>query len=240
MNYTSINNPKIKSLAKLKQKKYRDEENLFLVEGKHLVSEAYQAGLLQELFVLEGLEYNLDVETSTINKSVLNYLTDLETSPGIIGLCHKKPEKILGTRLLLLDGIQDPGNLGTIIRSAVAFDIDSIIINDKCVDPYSAKVIRSTQGLIFKINLSIKNLDEFVKTIKGKIPILATKVTGGKSLKSLEKISEFAIIMGNEGNGVSQSLLDICDEYLYIPMNKECESLNVGVAASIILYELKR
>lgn len=155
-------------------------------------------------------------------------------------MCHKKPEKILGTRLLLLDGIQDPGNLGTIIRSAVAFDIDSIIINDKCVDPYSAKVIRSTQGLIFKINLSIKNLDEFVKTIKGKIPILATKVTGGKSLKSLEKISEFAIIMGNEGNGVSQSLLDICDEYLYIPMNKECESLNVGVAASIILYELKR
>ena len=134
--------------------------------------------------------------------------------------------------------MQDPGNLGTIIRSGVAFNVDTIIINDKCADPYSDKTIRASQGMIFKTNIVKRNLEEFTKEIKGKIPIYGTKVTNGKNIKNLEKISKFAIIMGNEGQGVSKKLLDLCDDYLYIPMNKKCESLNVGVATSIILYEL--
>ena len=92
--------------------------------------------------------------------------------------------------------------------------------------------------MIFKTNIVKRNLEEFIKEIKGKIPIYGTKVTNGKNIKNLEKISKFAIIMGNEGQGVSKKLLDLCDDYLYIPMNKKCESLNVGVATSIILYEL--
>ena len=145
-----------------------------------------------------------------------------------------------GQKLLILDSIQDPGNLGTIIRSSVAFNIDTIIINDRCADIYSDKVIRSSQGMIFKTNIVKRDLSEFLKGIKGKTPIFGTKVTDGKDLKTLEKISEFAIIMGNEGSGVDPKLLDLCDEYLYIPMNKNCESLNVGVATSIILYELTK
>ena len=94
--------------------------------------------------------------------------------------------------------------------------------------------------MIFKINIVKKNLFDFLKEIKGHIPIYGTKVTGGKELKTLEKISDFAIIMGNEGNGVDSKLLDLCDEYLYISMNSNCESLNVGVATSIILYELTK
>ena len=152
----------------------------------------------------------------------------------------EKNMKLNGKKLLVLDSIQDPGNMGTIIRSSVAFNIDTIIINDKCVDIYSDKVIRSSQGMIFKTNIIKEDLHSFITKIKGQIPIYGTKVTGGKDLKTLEKISEFAIIMGNEGNGVDPKLLDLCDEYLYIPMNKNCESLNVGVATSIILYELTK
>lgn len=238
MLYSSINNPKIKELSKLKTKKQRDKQKLFLIEGAHLVKEAYESGYLKELLLLENCNFKLDIKTNYITKNVLKYLSSVETPVGIIGICEIKETKLKGNHLLLLDGVQDPGNLGTIIRSGVAFNIDTIIINDKCADPYSDKTIRASQGMIFKTNIVKRNLEEFIKEIKGKIPIYGTKVTNGKNIKNLEKISKFAIIMGNEGQGVSKKLLDLCDDYLYIPMNKKCESLNVGVATSIILYEL--
>lgn len=240
MLYSSINNPKIKELAKLKQKKYRDKQGLFLVEGAHLVKEAYESGFLEELLILEDKEFSLDTKTSYITKNVLKYLSDVETPVGIIGVCKFKNTAITGNKLLILDSVQDPGNLGTIIRSSAAFNIDTIIINDKCADPYSDKVIRSSQGMIFKTNIVKKDLYDYLKKIKGKIPIFGTKVTGGKNIKNIEKFQTFAIIMGNEGKGVDEKLLDLCDEYLYIPMNSKCESLNVGVATSIILYELTK
>lgn len=240
MIYSSINNFKIKELSKLKNKKHRDKKKLFLVEGDHLVKEAYNSGYLKELLLLEGSNFKLDIETNYITENVLKYLSNVDAPTGIIGVCEFKDMSLNGSKLLILDSIQDPGNLGTIIRSSVAFNIDTIIINDKCADIYSDKVIRSSQGMIFKINIVKKNLFEFLKEIKGHIPIYGTKVTGGKELKTLEKISDFAIIMGNEGNGVDSKLLDLCDEYLYISMNSNCESLNVGVATSIILYELTK
>lgn len=240
MLYQSTNNPKIKELSKLKIKKHREKQGLFLIEGEHLVKEAYDSNILEELLLLENKELNLDVKTNYITKNVLNYLTEVETPVGIIGICKLTNKQIKGDRLLILDSVQDPGNLGTIIRSSVAFNIDTIIINDKCADPYSDKVIRSSQGMIFKINIVKKDLPSYLKEIKGKIPIYGTKVTGGKNIKNLEKIESFAIIMGNEGKGVDETLLKLCDEYLYIPMNEKCESLNVGVATSIILYELTK
>lgn len=240
MIYSSINNFKIKELSKLKNKKHRDKQKLFLVEGDHLVKEAYNSGYLKELLLLEGSNFKLDIETNYITENVLKYLSNVDAPTGIIGVCEFKDMSLNGSKLLILDSIQDPGNLGTIIRSSVAFNIDTIIINDKCADIYSDKVIRSSQGMIFKINIVKKNLFDFLKEIKGHIPIYGTKVTGGKELKTLEKISDFAIIMGNEGNGVDSKLLDLCDEYLYISMNSNCESLNVGVATSIILYELTK
>ena len=240
MIYSSINNFKIKELSKLKNKKHRDKQKLFLVEGDHLVKEAYNSGYLKELLLLEGSNFKLDIETNYITENVLKYLSNVDAPTGIIGVCEFKDMSLNGSKLLILDSIQDPGNLGTIIRSSVAFNIDTIIINDKCADIYSDKVIRSSQGMIFKINIVKKNLFDFLKEIKGHIPIYGTKVTGGKELKTLEKISDFAIIMGNEGSGVDPKLLDLCDEYLYISMNSNCESLNVGVATSIILYELTK
>ena len=158
-----------------------------------------------------------------------------------MGVCEKKHDQIKGDHLLILDEIQDPGNLGTIIRSAVAFNIDTIILSKNTVDLYNEKVLRATQGLIFSINIVRADLPEAIIALKKQnFKIYATKVNGGKTLKNIEKPAKFAIIMGNEGNGVSNSLLELCDDYLYIPMNGKCESLNVGVATSIILYELDK
>lgn len=236
MYYESVNNQKIKELKKLKQKKYRDK--MFLIETDHLVKEAYKNGYLKELYIKEGLDYKLDVKTNTISDKVVNYLTDVKTPTGIFGLCKKKDNKLIEGKVLALDGIQDPGNMGTIIRSAVAFGIDTIVINDKCADVYSPKVIRSSEGMIFNVNIIKENLEEFILKIKSTHKIYATNVKNGNTLKSIEKNEKFVIIIGSEGSGVSDSLLELADEYLYIPMKSKCESLNVGVATSIILYEL--
>ena len=237
MLYSSVDNKKIKDLKKLSSKKYRDITNMFLVEGDHLVEEAYKTGFLTELLLEEGFDYKLDIKTNYISKNVLKYLSSLDSSPKMIGICKKKINNIKGNKILMLDNVQDPGNIGTIIRSAVAFNIDTIILGKGCADEYSEKVIRATQGMIFKINIVHSDLEESIKTLKNKdYKILGTKVSNGKELKSVSKHEKFAIIMGNEGSGVDKKLLDLCDEYIYIKMNPECESLNVGVATSIILY----
>ncbi len=239
MIYTSTDNKYIKEIAKLKIKKYRDQSAYFLVEGKHLIEEAKKNGYLEKVFKLDD-GYEIDVPICLVSINVLKYLSSLET-PTIIGLCKKKNDEIKGDRILILDNIQNPGNLGTIIRSAVAFNIDTIVLSEDTVDLYNEKVVRATQGLIFYINVVRGNIEAIIADLKKKeYQIYATKVNGGKSLKNIEDLKKFAIIMGNEGNGVRPSLLNACDEYLYIDMNKNCESLNVGVATSIILYELDK
>lgn len=240
MIYTSINNSKIKELKKLQNKKYRDETNMFLVETKHLVKEAYDSGYLDELLVLEGSTFSLDVKTNYISENVLKYLSLMPSPSEVIGICKKREEKLNGNKILILDDIQDPGNLGTIIRSSVAFGVSTIVLSKGCADVYSDKVIRASQGMIFKVNIIRSDIKEIVNKLKAEdYKILGTKVDGGKEIKSVSKSEKFAIIMGNEGNGVSKEILNMCDEYIYIPMNKNCESLNVGVATSIILYELR-
>ena len=141
-----------------------------------------------------------------------------------------------------MDNIQDPGNLGTIIRSSVAFNVDTLVLTKNCVDLYNPKVIRATQGMLFKLNIIIvSDIEGFIVSLKdNNFKVYSTSVIGGNSLKSIEKSNRFAIIMGNEGNGVRDSINSLCDEFIYIDMNPLCESLNVGVATSIILYELSR
>lgn len=240
MIYTSIDNEKIKEIAKLKDRKFRKGSGLFLIEGEHLIKEAYKNGYLKKLIKLESNNMDLDVEIINVSEKVLKYLSSLET-PTVIGIAKQKDDQIKGNKILILDNIQDPGNLGTIVRSSVAFNVDTIVLSDDSVDLYNEKVVRATQGLIFYINVVRGSIEEIVADLKKKeYKIFATKVNGGKSLKNIEDLKKFAIIMGNEGNGVRPSLLNACDEYLYIDMNKNCESLNVGVATSIILYELDK
>ena len=241
MLYSSIDNSKIKDLKKLQTKKYRDKKKLFLVEGKHLVLEAYKTGYLKELLLEENELLPLDVLTYYMTNNVKNYLSELECPTNIIGICRKKEGKLIGNRIVYLDCVQDPGNLGTIIRSCVAFNIDTLVLSKDSVDLYNSKVIRASQGLIFHLNIVIADINEFGPSLKDEgYKIYGTKVTHGKSLKTIEKIEKFVIIMGNEGNGMSELSSELCDEFIYIDMNDKCESLNVGVATSIILYELDK
>lgn len=241
MLYTSINNKKIKDLKKLYTKKYRDKLNEFIIEGEHLVIEAYKNGYLKYVILENDTNIDLEIEKIYVTNNVLKYISELPSPPKILGICSKLEEKKIGNKVLILDGIQDPGNLGTIIRSCVAFNIDTIVLSKDTVDLYNLKVLRATQGMIFNINIIIKDIEPILSKLKDEnYKIYGTKVNGGKDLKNVEKCEKFAIIMGNEGNGVKDSILNMCDEYVYIDMNANCESLNVAVATSIILYELDK
>ena len=241
MLYTSKENDKIKNLKKLQDKKYRKQEKLFLVETEHLIEEAYKNNLLKELYLLEGTEYKLDVPTHYVNEKVMSYLSELSVPSKMIGLCKQKEEKCLGNKILVLDSLQDPGNLGTIIRSAVAFHVDTIVLGENTVDLYNSKVLRASEGMLFNINILERNLINFLEDIKKEgYKIIGTKVSDGKNIKTLEKNNKLCIIMGNEGNGIQKNIFDLCDEYIYIDMSDKCESLNVSIATSIILYELDK
>lgn len=241
MLYTSIDNKKIKDIKKLHQKKYRDKTGLFLVETEHLVLEAYKKGFIEELILEQDTIFPLNVKTSYVTNDVMHYLSDLESPSNMIAICHKQENTNLGDHILILDDIQDPGNLGTIIRSAVAFHMDAIILGEHTVDLYNSKVIRASQGMLFHIPIMKLSLLEILPELENKgYEILGTKVTHGSDIKTLEKNQKFAIIMGNEGNGIREEVEELCHKFIYIDMNEVCESINVAVAASIILYELDK
>ena len=232
----SLDNKKIKELTSLKIKKYRDQYGLFLVEGKHLVDEAKKSGLLEEVILFND-DYDFDKKI-VVSEKVMKKLSFQDSLPSIMGVCKIKESKLIGSKYLLLDGIQDPGNLGTIIRSSLAFGVDTIVLSKDSVDLYNDKVIRSTQGMIFHINIIRCDLEEVINKIKGDIKIIGTSLGDSTPLRSINKLERYALIVGNEGNGVSEKLLDLCDDIVRIEMNKDVESLNVGVATSIILYEM--
>ena len=188
MIYTSIENEHIKEIKKLNNKKYRDLNGKFIIEGKHLVEEAIKNNLVEEILLLEGNNEKYDVKTNYVNGKVMKYITELDNPSKIISICHKKNDKIQGNHILILDDIQDPGNLGTIIRSAVAFNIDTIILSKTGVDLYNSKVLRSTQGMIFNINIVVSDIKEEILKLKSdNYKILTTNVEGGKLVKSIEK-----------------------------------------------------
>ena len=232
----SLDNKKIKEIASLKIKKYRDQYGLFLVEGKHLVDEAKKSGLLEEVILLDD-EYDFDNKI-IVSEKVMKKLSFQDSLPSIMGVCKIKDNKLIGSKYLLLDGIQDPGNLGTIIRSSLAFGVDTIVLSKDSVDLYNDKVIRSTQGMIFHINIIRCDLEDVINKIKGDIKIIGTSLGDSTPLRSIDKLERYALIVGNEGNGVKKEILDLCDDIVRIEMNKDVESLNVGVATSIILYEM--
>ena len=239
-NITSVNNNHIKELSKLKEKKYRDSTNTFLIEGEHLIYEAYKEGILEEVLPLIGEDFSMNTKITYISKEVMKKLSSTDTIPNVIGVSKKKEEKEIGGNLLILEDIQDPGNLGTIIRSSLAFGIDTIVLSPKTVDLYNSKVIRSTQGMMFHINIIVRELIPFIKELKSKnYTIYGTKVDNGINIKKVDKKNKYALIIGNEGNGMSTDIESLCDYNLYIDMDNNVESLNAGVAASILLYEMR-
>ncbi len=241
---TSTDNKKIKELTKLHKRKYREEYGKFLIEGEHLVIEAINSGCLEEIFIKKGTVLSIDYPSTVVSEEVFSKMSILDTPTNVIGVCRIRNNKnIIGNKILLLDEIQDPGNLGTIIRSSVAFNVDTIILSENTVDLYNPKVIRATQGILFYINIISMNSLEAIRELKMlNIPIYGTDVDSGvdaRTLRDSDKQS-FALVMGNEGNGVRDIVKEQCDKNLYISMNSNVESLNVAIATSILLYELGR
>lgn len=229
----SVNNERIKEYAKLNQKKFRDETGMFIVEGEHLVEEALKFMEVVEIFSLDGRD-----NTTKVSESVMAKLSDLKSVPPILAVLKKKENTIPNGNIIVLDNIQDPGNLGTIIRSAKAFDFKAIILSEDSVDEYNSKVIRASEGMMFSTNIIRTDLKKFLLDISNNYDILTTDVNGGENIRDLKSEWDIALIMGNEGKGVREEISSLADKKIYIPMSEDVESLNVGVAASILMYEI--
>lgn len=241
MKIESLQNNRVKEWSKLKEKKYRDQNSLFLIEGDHLLKEALNCNVVKEIIALNHTFEQKELPFFEVTEEIMKKLSSQVTVPKVIAVCEKKNASKINGKVCLLDDIQDPGNLGTIIRSAVAFDIDTIVLSNHTVDIYNEKVIRASEGMIFRINMIRTDLEEIIKSlIADNYHIYGTEVKGGKLLNEITFNEKSAIIIGNEGNGMHEYLQKYCHELIYIPMNKKCESLNAGVSASIIFYEMKK
>ena len=241
---TSLENEKIKNYVKLKDRKNRKLTKTFLIEGMHLVLEALKKGIVIELILEKDTVLPSEIPTIYVTEEIIQKISSLETPSNVMALCNMLPDsKILGEKIILLDEIQDPGNLGTIIRSSVAFNVDTLIISPDTVDIYNPKVLRATQGMLFHLNIVTMDLHAAIEEIKkNEIPVYGTRVEYGEDVRNLREKDKikYALVLGNEGKGIDTSILGKCDKYLYISMNEFAESLNVAVATSIILYELNR
>ncbi|UUD36996.1 tRNA/rRNA methyltransferase [Mycoplasmopsis californica] len=223
----------IKYLKKLNLKKYRYEENKFIIEGIDAINEAKSQNIKLKIYS-SNPQNKPDV---LITNEEINQILNSKTPQDIFALCEMlKPKEISGLTIVL-DNIQDPGNLGTIIRNCVAFGVTNIIING--VDLYNDKTLRASKGSIFKINITqTKDLESFLLKLKRTHKIVGTLLDkSAKDIKEL-KNENYCIVFGNEANGISPSIIKLLDEKYYIPI--KFESLNVAIANAIVLYELKR
>lgn len=236
---TSKDNSRIKEIRKLLNKKYSMEKGLFIIEGENLIEEAIKNNLLEELFVLENTSVKYEVNYDYVTLDVMKSISDLKSTPRLLGVSKYINKNELGNKIVILDSIQDPGNAGTIIRNSVAFGIDTVVFSKDSVGPYNEKVLRSTGGMIYNINIVISDIEEVINKLKkDNIKIIGTSLNKSKSLEDIDLYSKYAIIFGNEGNGVNPKILDLCDEVLRIDMDNKCESLNVGVSSGIVLYHM--
>lgn len=247
---TSIENKKIKLYLNLKKNKQVKKKNLFVIEGIHLLKEALASNVVKEIFLTDkiGDEYlrlnNFSkYKTTIITENIAKYLSETIHNQGIFAICEIKKKKLKINNyknIIILDRIQDPGNLGTIVRNADAFGFDCVLLGKGCASLYSQKAIRSMQGSNFHIDC-YENIDIIEQLLNMKeFDIISTALNGSIKLSDLDKISEkYAIIFGNEGNGIEPDIIKKSDYKIKIDMKGKAESLNVAISSGIIMYYLK-
>ena len=249
---SSRSNRIIVEATKLKDKKYRDKSSLYIFEGIKLFYEALMSKVsFESIFVTEN-SYNkyknkldsIELPLYTVTENVYSKLT-LDFSPdGIFCVC-KKQEKQNGTisKPFILSGVRDPGNLGTVIRSARAFGIETLVLHD-CVDVYNPKVIRASMGAFFRQNIIFKSdLVSYIKELEAdNKKVYPTALSdNSKSLFDIEIDENTVFIIGNEGHGLSEDIISACSACpVIIPMSGDTESLNACVAASLLMWELSK
>ncbi len=236
---TSVTNNTIKKLIKLKQKKYRDETGCYLIEGEHLVAEALKAKQVELLISTKSI--NSELPIIEVSNEVMAKLAFTKSPQSIMAKCTIKKEDQLvdGKRYLILDDLQDPGNIGTLIRTALAFSIDQVILSNKCVDLYNDKLLRSMQGANFHISCIYGDLKDIIPELQANgVRIVGSALENGKNINEIVTYKKMAFVVGNEGNGMNREILAMCDEIGYIPIGM-IESLNVAIAGSIMMYHFK-
>lgn len=236
---TSTSNEKIKYIKKLRNNKNIYEEKKFIIEGEHLIIEAKKSGILLETLSINDVSFG--VTNTLVSENVMKSISALNTICPVVGICKIEEKTIeYGNKIIILDGVSDPGNLGTIIRSANAFGFNDIILSKSCVNKYNDKVLRATQGMIFSMNVVTKDLTEFIPYLKENgYSVYGTDVINGTNVCDV-KYDKIAVVLGSEGLGLSNEVKELIDKNIYINMNETCESLNVAVASSIIMYELNK
>ena len=238
---TSLTNAKIKNFARLSMKKDRDKTGLFLAEGIHMIEEARKAGILQEVLQTESLPVLEGVPTEFCSRPVLDKLSSNKSGTDCIGVCRKPVhDKTDGSRILMLERVQDPGNVGTLIRSAYAFGADLVILSEGCADPWSAKALQSSKGAVFHIPVLSCPLTEKIQALKEEgTEVFATALhQDSVNLHNVQVPDKWALVIGNEGQGLSSDVLQGCTRSVFIEM-QDFESLNAAVAGSIALYRFQ-
>lgn len=254
---TSKDNEIIKNIRKLKEKKYRDLNNEYVVEGIKMIKEAIkEKAVIKHIVVCEENANNGAIDKKLlyeiakyeciyVNKKIFSLISDVQNPQGILAVIEKNnSEENIDYKqdvIVVLDGIQDPGNLGTILRTIDSVGLNQVIVSKETADSYNPKVVRSTMGAIFRVNIiESDNLLDTLKNMKRhKYKIMATSLETEHSIYDVD-YNKKVIVIGNEANGVSQEILDYADEKIKIPMLGKTESLNASVATAVILYEYVR
>ena len=254
---TSKDNEVIKSIKKLKEKKFRDENNQFIVEGIKLVAEAIEENVdIDSVVVCEdcvndnSIDKKLMYEIAKykciyVTEKIFGTLTDVSNPQGIMAVINRKRVNndidYSQDFIVVLDGIQDPGNLGTILRTVDAAGLNQIILSKETADSFNPKVVRSTMGGIFRVNVvKSENIVETLERLKEKgFDIVVTSLDTSDSIYNINYHKK-VIVIGNEANGVSKEVQDLANRKVKIPMLGKTESLNASVAAGIMIYEYVR
>ena len=248
---SSPKNEKIKELVKLQTAKGRKKAGMYLLEGEHLVEEAIKERAQIKLIVVTSnrledykkLLAQADVQVLVVSQDVFHKLSMTETTQGILAVVEIVKQEILPHkgRFIVLDAVQDPGNLGTIVRTADAAGFDAVILGTGTVDLYNDKVLRSMQGSHFHIPVFQANLQEYLPILKEKgVQVAVTALhRDSKDYSVLQGATDVAIVVGNEGQGVSDDVIDLADVVVTIPMFGKAESLNVSIASALLMYKTK-
>ena len=241
---TSKANSVVKNAKKLHQKKYR--KSSYLIEGWHLFEEAVQAGAkIERIFSLTEYGEKLTdyPQTVFVAEEILLDLADSQTPQGIVAIVQKEEEQLpdfTSGKYLFLEDVQDPGNVGTMIRTADAAGFSGVVVSSKSADIYSLKTLRSMQGSHFHLPIYRMPIETFVEEAKkGNLPILATTLSqNSKDYRELAQLADFVLVMGNEGQGISPLMTEQADQLVHISMKGRAESLNVAIAAGILMFYL--
>ncbi|GHU26971.1 rRNA methyltransferase [Bacilli bacterium] len=253
---TSVDNKLIKSIKKLNNdKKYRDVTNLFVAESYRVIKTLIESKVVcrnllathDSKYFGEAVRYNKQgITVDEINHKIYESISSLSTADGMVAVFVKPNNKFsleTNKKYVVLDRIQNPGNLGTIIRTAVAFNIDGIIITNDSVDLYHPNIVRATMGSLVNVPVKVStSLLDVIKNCKIKgITTYATSLnTKAKPLSEVNFTKSAAVIFGNEGQGLNNNDIKACDENIYIPISNKIDSINVSTAASIVMYQLAK